>query len=125
MSPRTFHVPVINRPRQHRLQALNLKAFAITDPDYLIQDKRDEEEPAEAGPEEFVGAEEPDWASILGVLQSATIEEVKQAYKALVKKSHPDRVHDMSPAFVELAEAEMKRLNAAYAEAMLHFQSPA
>jgi DnaJ-domain-containing protein 1 len=55
-------------------------------------------------------------------LPTATIEEVKQAYKALVKRSHPDLVHDMTPAFVTLADAEMKRLNAAYEEALLHFR---
>jgi hypothetical protein len=42
-----------------------------------------------------------------------------------VKKSHPDRVQDMSPAFVQLAEVEMKKLNAAYAEALTHFQQTA
>jgi DnaJ-domain-containing protein 1 len=66
--------------------------------------------------------EESRWFAVLGVLPSATIEEVKQTYKMLVKKTHPDRVHDMSPTFVTLAESETKKLNAAYAEALLHFQ---
>jgi DnaJ-domain-containing protein 1 len=66
--------------------------------------------------------EQSRWFAILGVLPSATIEEAKQAYKILIKKNHPDRVHDMSPAFVTLAESETKKLNAAYAEALLHFQ---
>jgi DnaJ-domain-containing protein 1 len=108
--------------RQNRLQALRLKAFAITEPDHLLQNNQDEAESVADGFEEFVDAEGCDWASALGVLPTATIEEVKQAYKALVKRSHPDLVHDMTPAFVTLADAEMKRLNAAYEEALLHFR---
>ena len=45
--------------------------------------------------------------------------EVKEAYKVLIKQNHPDRVHDMSPAFKTLAEAETKKLNAAYRQALL------
>lgn len=40
----------------------------------------------------------------------------KQAYKAKVKQNHPDRVHDMSPAFKRLAEAKTKKLNGAYSD---------
>jgi DnaJ-domain-containing protein 1 len=47
----------------------------------------------------------------------ASIEEIKDAYKALVKQNHPDQVHNTSSVFRELAEAETKKLNAAYAEA--------
>ena len=36
----------------------------------------------------------------------------------LIKQNHPDRVHGMSPAFRELAEAETKRINVAYQEAL-------
>ena len=59
-----------------------------------------------------------DWIRILGVSESATIEEVKQAYKSLIKQNHPDRVQGMSQAFKKLAELETKKLNAAYRQAL-------
>ena len=56
--------------------------------------------------------------AVLGLPESATIEEIKDAYKALIKQNHPDRVHGMSPAFQTLAETETRKLNAAYREAL-------
>jgi len=58
------------------------------------------------------------WSAVLGVPPAADIDHIKQAYKVLIKQNHPDRVHGMSPAFRELAEAETKRINAAYQEAL-------
>jgi hypothetical protein len=59
-----------------------------------------------------------DWIRILGVSASATIEEVKEAYKTLIKQNHPDRVQGMSQAFKKLAEMETKKINAAYRQAL-------
>jgi DnaJ domain len=59
-----------------------------------------------------------DWIRILGVSQSATIEEVKKAYKMLIKQNHPDRVQGMSQPFKKLAEVETKKINAAYRQAL-------
>ena len=46
------------------------------------------------------------------------MEEVRKAYKNLIKQNHPDRVHDMSPVFRDLAELETKKVNATYRQAL-------
>ena len=51
---------------------------------------------------------------VLGVSPSATNEEVKNAYKALAKKYHPDNYVD-SP-LADMAEERMKEVNDAYDE---------
>ena len=109
----------------HRRQFRNLKNFAGTDPNKLIHQMppsaaKTPDEPLEAVPD--IPGETP-WFSILGVPRSATIDEVKQAYKIKVKQSHPDLVREMSPSFQQLAETETKKLNAAYQEALLSLQS--
>ena len=67
---------------------------------------------------------EEDWIRILGVSETATIQEVKEAYKTLIKQNHSDRVQGMSQAFKKLAEVETKKINAAYRQA-LSVASPA
>ena len=66
----------------------------------------------------YDAVEQRAWFAVLGVSPFASIDEIKDAYKALVKRDHPDRVHNMSSVFKELAETETKKLNAAYAEAL-------
>ncbi len=50
--------------------------------------------------------------SILGIRPDATDEEVKQAYRELARKYHPDRYRDSDLA--DLASEKMKEINAAY-----------
>jgi hypothetical protein len=59
------------------------------------------------------------WFAVLGLSSAATIDELRLAYKTLIKQNHPDRVHDMAPIFRALAEAETKKINAAYRRALL------
>jgi tetratricopeptide (TPR) repeat protein len=51
---------------------------------------------------------------ILGVLPTATDDEIKQAYRALVRKYHPDKYADTDLA--DMANEKMKEINAAYEE---------
>jgi DnaJ-domain-containing protein 1 len=111
--------------RHHGSQLRDLRAFAEADLEILISEVRADEQPfAEEGPRPdwYVAfplvPEQAAWFDILGVSSFASLEEVKHAYKVLVKQNHPDRVHGMSPQFLELAERETTKLNAAYEEAM-------
>ncbi len=126
----------------HRMQLRMLKEFAGADPDSLIHQPRadqdrhenaqsdrsayqsqddDEWHEAWSAPSPGIAAEGA-WFDVLGLAPSATIEEVREAYRVQIKQNHPDRVHGMSPPFRELAEAETKKLNAAYEEALLTLQ---
>jgi DnaJ domain len=109
--------------KQHGPEVHKLREFAAADPELLTHPSESEEDTTEEAPPivpEMV--EEKNWCDVLGVSPSATAEDVKQAYKRLVKQNHPDRVQSMSAAFRELAEAETKKLNAAYAEALAYLR---
>ncbi len=51
--------------------------------------------------------------SVLGVSSSATDEEVKEAYRTLARKYHPDNYGDDNP-LKDLANEKMQEINAAY-----------
>lgn len=59
-----------------------------------------------------------DWFTVLGVAQSAGIDQVREAYRMMIKQNHPDRVQGLSPAIKQFAETEAKRINAAYEQAL-------
>jgi hypothetical protein len=111
----------------HRAKLRSLKEFAHADPDRLIQQLRVDDEACDKIEDEAddIPCQPSDEAgetltcfAVLGIPPSATIEQVKEAYKLQVKQNHPDRVQGMSLAFRELAEAQTKKLNVAYEEAL-------
>lgn len=52
--------------------------------------------------------------AVLGVGRNATQEEIKTAYRKLVKKYHPDKVNHLGEEFKDLAEQRFKNIQEAY-----------
>jgi hypothetical protein len=111
----------IHMRRMYRVEFVVLKDLARAEPQQGIW--RDESGELEQNMTGEVAAIAPtdrrNWSEIFGLSPTASLEELRKAYKALIKQNHPDRVHGMSPALVKLAEAETRRLNAAYQEALV------
>jgi hypothetical protein len=128
-TPVLYWVRRLDLSREHSVEFCLFKDMANLGPWETIYEKEIPSEEDKA-PEEDSSPEndadqpnharltDANWIRILGVSEAATVEEVKEAYKALIKQNHPDRVQGMSPAFKELAEAETKKINAAYREAL-------
>ena len=112
--------------REYGYEFNTFKELARSDPGQLF----DQLDIAEAGADAARGADTTEagadgaWHDVLGLPSSATIEQVKEAFKRLVKQNHPDRLHDMSPALRTLAETETKRLNAAFRQALVIVSRP-
>jgi DnaJ like chaperone protein len=56
--------------------------------------------------------------SVLGIARTASSEEIKQAYRKLASKYHPDKVSHMGEDFRDLAEKRFKEIQSAYQEVM-------
>ncbi len=52
---------------------------------------------------------------ILGLTPTASLEEVKKAYRELCKKYHPDRLQHLGSEFKTVSEDKIKEINNAYA----------
>lgn len=61
---------------------------------------------------------QPEWWDILQVPPTATEEEIKRAYRRLIKESHPDKATHLSPEEQQAIEHEAKLLNDAYERAL-------
>jgi len=55
---------------------------------------------------------------VLGLARSASLDEVKDAYRQLANKYHPDKVNHLGDEFKELAEKRFKEIQEAYQELM-------
>jgi hypothetical protein len=115
--------------RDHELEICAFRDFAYSDPCRSpeppppppeVQAAFDPSQWTEANENEANENNASDtWFAVLGLSSAATIEDVRNAYKTLIKQNHPDRVHGMAPVFRALAEAETKKINAAYRQALL------
>ena len=107
--------------REYGFEFCSFKELARSEPAAVIERMRidrAEQDPGPLADSTELGSDRS-WFAVLGLSSSATIEEAKEAYKRLIKQNHPDRVHDMSPALRQLAEAETKKLNAALRQALI------
>lgn len=57
------------------------------------------------------------WYKTLGVIETAPMDTITQAYKHLIRQYHPDKVANLGPEFRTLAETHSRQINAAYAYA--------
>ena len=58
--------------------------------------------------------EEPAWFEILQVSPNASVDEIKAAYKTLIRQYHPDKVETLGKDLRDLAEEKSKAINVAY-----------
>ena len=103
---------------EYEVEFCTFRELADGNPDCTLdQTQADDDSPQQEHASD--GGADASWFAVLGLSSSATLEEIKEAYKALIKQNHPDRVHGMSAAFKQLADAETKKLNAAYQQALI------
>jgi hypothetical protein len=112
--------------RDYQLEICAFKDLAYSDP--LRPAEPPPADQAASDPPQQTEANENNandtWFAVLSLSSTATIEDVRQAYKTLIKQNHPDRVHGMAPVFRALAEAETKKINAAYRQALACLPQP-
>jgi DnaJ-domain-containing protein 1 len=58
----------------------------------------------------------PNVYEVLGVSPRASQDELKDRFRDLAKKYHPDRIQRLSPAMQESAKQKMKEINQAYTQ---------
>lgn len=55
---------------------------------------------------------------VLGVSSSASLDEIRTAYRSLLSKYHPDKVDSMGPEVKAICETKSKEINTAYEQAL-------
>lgn len=77
------------------------------------KNKEEEQERSDRG-HKANPSDETTWFQVLGIAPTATVDEIKSAYRAKVRQYHPDRVADLGVELRNIADKKMKELNAAY-----------
>jgi len=73
--------------------------------------------PANPGPASPI-APSPKWHEVLQVAPSASPVEIRDAYKHMISKYHPDKVDSLGQELKDLAEHKSQEITAAYQEGM-------
>jgi hypothetical protein len=60
----------------------------------------------------------PRWNDILQIAPTATAAEIRDAYKHLISKYHPDKVDSLGQELKDLAKQKSQEITAAYQEGM-------
>lgn len=99
-----------------------VKSDSSAPPKNIIEEpaetKHDEQSPSEAPPPPppaTASSRSSAWV-VLGVEPGASAAELRSAYLARSREYHPDRVDGLGPKLRQVAEEEMKSINAAYEE---------
>jgi hypothetical protein len=106
--------------RDYELEICGFEDLAFSDPRRPVEPSPEDQAASDASQQAEANENNANdtWVAVLGLSSAATVEDVRDAYKALIKQNHPDRVHGMAPVFRALAEAETKKINAAYRQAL-------
>lgn len=75
------------------------------------------EPPASAGPLRQPVETRP-WHLVLGVAETASLDEVVAAYRSAMNQYHPDKVAHLGEELRDLAEKKCKEINLAYEAAL-------
>lgn len=91
----------------------------------LLTSKEEDEASETYGKHPYDSPEETEikaWHEILEIYPSASLEEIKAAYKRKISQYHPDKVSSLGPEFTPIAEKKTKQINSAYEEATRKFE---
>ncbi len=78
------------------------------------QNRKKEDSKSYSEKQEEVNTSGNSWFEVLGVQESASLEEIANTYKKKIRQYHPDKVESLGPELKKLAELKSKEINAAY-----------
>jgi hypothetical protein len=102
------------------LNRINRARRARADEDRNEQKRQEQKERDEENRRSRAQADAPaikderHYGRVLGLCGQVTLEDVKKRYRELVAQYHPDKVNHLGPKLKQVAEEEMKEINAAY-----------